>query len=728
MYRDDFATAIGKPPRDFQVRVAEALGARRHVLLRAPTGAGKTLAVLMPFLLKQPEIGARRLIYTLPLRTLVQSIHAEAAEHAKRFGKTASIQTGAQPDDPFFDKSDIVVTTYDQLLSGYLCGPYSLSARLHNMNAAVVAGNLIVFDEFHLMDPSRAFLTGIHCLKTFGDSTLSVWMTATATSPLCDYLKSELDAAEISLDESELQAVYHGRDLKRTVHKVNRPLHATDILDHPSKRVLVVVNRVARAQKLYRQVKASGREAILLHARFFAGDRERQRLALQESFGEGATGPAIAIATQVVEAGLDISAEVLLTELCPMNALVQRAGRCARFEGEQGEIFVFQVESPKPYEEAELNNTWETVQHGADLDPSTAAQWVESVHRQSDNDLIEKSRGGMKERREVIVAGIQRCRDGGVSHLIRENSDTVSVMISRNPVQVLPREREMISVWRTQLNRVPSGWTYDPDTPGFWKRFTHPKEIGFIAALDPANACYTEKEGLVFNKPGDTESPPASRPEPPIAYQYRREPWIDHTRRVVQRAADLIDNEVIPGGLLDSEFQRAKIARYLSLAAQHHDLGKLQTSWDTWAERYQRQLDPGYVHECSLAHTDFNPRNDEHQRAQRMSGHRPPHAAASAFFAASLLREAGVPPEEQIPVLAAIISHHGGWFQPARRIDPLSAHFVRPAPTANDREKFGRFIGRLFDDQFEEYWPIAAIVMAYLRRADQKATEEFQTE
>ena len=53
-----------------------------------------------------------------------------------------TLQTGEQPDDPFFDRGHIIVTTYDQVLSGLLCGPYGLSNRLHNVNAAAIAGAL----------------------------------------------------------------------------------------------------------------------------------------------------------------------------------------------------------------------------------------------------------------------------------------------------------------------------------------------------------------------------------------------------------------------------------------------------------------------------------------------------------------------------------------------------------------------------------------------------------
>src|ERR1039458_2650404 len=97
---DEFALAFkklntGRPPYPYQTKVAEALWSRRNVVLRAPTGSGKTLAVLAPFLLDRHRIGARRLIYALPLRTLAQGIYQTARDLAPRTW-TVTLQTGEQ--------------------------------------------------------------------------------------------------------------------------------------------------------------------------------------------------------------------------------------------------------------------------------------------------------------------------------------------------------------------------------------------------------------------------------------------------------------------------------------------------------------------------------------------------------------------------------------------------------------------------------------------------------
>jgi hypothetical protein len=153
-YEHAFENVTGFKPYPYQVRVARELIAGRHVVVRAPTGAGKTWAVVAPFLCDTWPARPAKLIYALPLRTLAQGIYRQAREAARKCGRHVepqidtrgreivppyvTLQTGEQPDDPFFDRGTIIVTTYDQVLSGLLDGPYGLSDRLHNINAAFI--------------------------------------------------------------------------------------------------------------------------------------------------------------------------------------------------------------------------------------------------------------------------------------------------------------------------------------------------------------------------------------------------------------------------------------------------------------------------------------------------------------------------------------------------------------------------------------------------------------
>src|SRR5579875_2232026 len=125
-----------------------------------------------------------------------------------------------------------------------------------------------------------------------------------------------------------------------------------DTQERESILTLVICNTVERATAVYKalkDLKKNGSEdrlfdddhLLLLHSRFRLHERANWRHKL-EAFekGEGQhSGARIVVATQVIEAGVDISASVLYTELCPLASLIQRLGRCARRVGETGKAF-----------------------------------------------------------------------------------------------------------------------------------------------------------------------------------------------------------------------------------------------------------------------------------------------------------------------------------------------------------------------------------------------------
>jgi len=101
----------------------------------------------------------------------------------------------------------------------------------------------------------------------------------------------------------------------------------------------VIVNSVSKAQKLARQLKDKfGRETVqLFHSRFITKDRMSKEKALLLELGKpgnGGTRPdfRIVVGTQVLEQSLDIDFDVLITEICPMDLLLQRLGRLHRHE------------------------------------------------------------------------------------------------------------------------------------------------------------------------------------------------------------------------------------------------------------------------------------------------------------------------------------------------------------------------------------------------------------
>ncbi len=107
---------------------------------------------------------------------------------------------------------------------------------------------------------------------------------------------------------------------------------------------LIIVNTVDRATELFellrRQPDLANVPIRLVHARFRPLEREQ----LSEFLNQRDHLPRILVSTQVVEAGVDLSASVLYIELAPWASLVQRFGRCARYPGESGRVFWFDLE------------------------------------------------------------------------------------------------------------------------------------------------------------------------------------------------------------------------------------------------------------------------------------------------------------------------------------------------------------------------------------------------
>ena len=743
LFGADASTGLPNEPWRYQSAVANALVERRNLVLTAPTGAGKTLAVLAPFLAYRKEIGARRLIYCLPMKTLAQGIHAEAVRVAALAGLPAdkvTLQTGDSQGDPFFIVGDIIVCTYDQFLSGLLCGSYSLSKSQQNINAAAAAGNLVVFDEFHLMETGRAFLAAVTCLKLFRDCCRSVWMTATATAPLTQHLIEELEAVSITLGPEEMLKV----ERERFIQRKDVAISAAEVLAEPNSRTLAVVNTVRRSQELFEEVRAlsaahgiPSENIVLLHSRFFSRDKEAKRAQLYRLLGKGtaATSPVIVIATQVVEAGLDISAERLLTDLCPMNALVQRAGRCARFAGQSGTITVYRGPefNALPYEETTVNRTWETLEGAQKLSHAKAAEWTDLVHQETDRATLAASTSHPGTCRKAIVDGIMKTRQGGVGDLIRAGSQTIEVFILRDPTGVRPATREAINVTRRQfyglLSKHPgAGYNYDPEATGLWSPLVSLADAYFVA-VPPAIARYTALAGLMLGQAGEEESPEAVAPPERFPFTYKREGWAAHTELVERRGAELAGSELAAEGLMGA--QMAAVAKALRTACLLHDLGKLQTNWQDWALRYERSREPGYQDVEPLAHTESQ--NGVDRLLAREIRGKPPHSAASAAYAAQLLDN--LEDNQWLAVIVSVVAHHGGWFSslgpPVDRLEPRALAALKKLgfsrsvtkPTAAAVNEVGQEAEGLIDS-LEKFWPIVSVVTRFLRLADQKATKE----
>ncbi|QOR45610.1 CRISPR-associated helicase Cas3' [Trueperella pecoris] len=255
--------------------------------------------------------------------------------------------------------SDFVVGTVDQALM------MALKVRFSMLRHVALAGKVILIDEVHAYDAymSQYLYRVLQWCARYGMSV--ILMSATLppaqrkklAAAYGSALMRESQAAAEALDVSSypLVSVVDGNgvraisvpprpdDAQIAVHRIDDELGVlrktlVELLDGGGI-ALVICNTIRRAQEAYRELSAEyPGEVELHHAAFIASDRSAKEDALRERLGSRARRGAgrpwrqIIVATQVAEQSLDIDADVLITDIAPIDLIIQRAGRIHRHE------------------------------------------------------------------------------------------------------------------------------------------------------------------------------------------------------------------------------------------------------------------------------------------------------------------------------------------------------------------------------------------------------------
>lgn len=234
--------------------------------------------------------------------------------------------------------SPLIIATADQI------APVALRYPGYERIMACLMGACLVVDEIQAFDPKAAAIVtaSLELNHFFGGRNLV--MTATLPPFIRKRLESSLGLNPcqiVNLYESEMPAL--GSSSRHSIRFAYHSEYDEELMEEMvehclnGKRVLIVVNTVNTAQALYTKLheKIEANRTLLLHSRFTAADRLKQEnLVTSEAYllnrDGSATSGCIVVATQVVEASLDINADILYTDPAPADSLVQRMGRINR--------------------------------------------------------------------------------------------------------------------------------------------------------------------------------------------------------------------------------------------------------------------------------------------------------------------------------------------------------------------------------------------------------------
>lgn len=367
--------ATGHDPYPYQQRLADD---GLPEVLRVPTGGGKTAAATLPWLWRRrfhPDEQVRRatprwLVYVLPMRVLVEQTVDVVGRWLAALGLTDQVPVhvvmgGEGRLDSRWrlspEQDGIFVGTLDMLLSRALNRGYGESRFAWPIDFGLFHnGCQWVFDEVQLMGPGLPTSRQLEGLRRrFGTAvpSRSMWMSATIDDTALRTVDLPDLGVQVTPGPADLQGPLRQRvEARRRITEVHADPKrydldvATALVEHhrAGTLTLAILNTVERARAVAAKVRSLSDtdDIVLLHSRYRPGDRRRhteRALAPVDAHGPGR----IVVSTQVVEAGVDISASVLFTEAAPWPSVIQRAGRCNR-DGSEPDARLLWSAPPKP--------------------------------------------------------------------------------------------------------------------------------------------------------------------------------------------------------------------------------------------------------------------------------------------------------------------------------------------------------------------------------------------
>lgn len=393
------------------------------ILIRLPCGYGKTIIGEIPFIaqLRTNNWLTRGACYVLPTKALTKHHENVIKKHITSIDSTMKIKAfhGEEHSTNLF-YADVAVSTFDTFAYAYARS--SRTGHHLEFPAGTIASSYVVFDEAHMLRDDYAYTHSIlnSILKILCKSGIpAIIMTATMPKPIEDIVFDGLKPQEIpnfadSSERKQINALLKNESYRGNICSVDTEERATTsvvcdetfLSNLSGKRVLIICNTVPSAQTVFeslrKRLKEKGLtgEIILLHSRLIKDERNNREILAKKLMsrekcsecGKGGTSCispplyffseanktqifceecaskkqdlkridfVIVVATQIVEAGLDITSDILVTECAPIDSLIQRTGRCARFRHEKGYVKILYFENVGfPYPKNLVVETW----------------------------------------------------------------------------------------------------------------------------------------------------------------------------------------------------------------------------------------------------------------------------------------------------------------------------------------------------------------------------------
>lgn len=330
--------------------------------LTVPTGGGKTLASVLWAIKHAIKNGLKRVIIAIPYTSIITQT---ASVLRNIFGVENVLEHHSNVDHTAFDDKElsqtlklatenwdypIIVTTNVQLFESLFSNKPSDCRKLHN-----IAKSVLILDEVQTLPIEflGPIIDTFDTLKrVFG---VSILFTTASQPKLTGKIQGSnpmvtVDGLPETHEIVPRSANLHDRlrrvELKFEESRKNYDEIAEELSQHP--RVLCIVNTRKDAKEIYSRLPKDG---ICLHlSRMMCPDHVMETIdRIKSALKDPSTAIIRVVATQLIEAGVDIDFPVVYRQEAGLDSILQAAGRCNR-EGklEMGKAFVFGFQKPLP--------------------------------------------------------------------------------------------------------------------------------------------------------------------------------------------------------------------------------------------------------------------------------------------------------------------------------------------------------------------------------------------
>ncbi len=406
-----------------------------NLILLAPTGYGKTEFAFL-------WACSPKFIYTLPIRTAVNQIYERAKNY---FGedKVGLLHSDADiylSEEESIENSrayelskqlsyPVIISTGDQFF------PYALRPPLYERVFSIFNYAHLIVDEIQAYDPRACaiIVKFTQWVELMGGKSLII----TATLP--EFVRKKLEnhqIVNIYEEQKDILSKVKRHKLKLENREIKKAI--SDIVEYAQKgkKVLVIANTVKKAQEIFKDIKKNYSNTILIHHRFTQKDRSKKEKRIEKDFLYESKEGVILVSTQVVEVSLDIDADVLFTEIAPLDALVQRMGRVLRrikpwkeYEQEQYNVFIFTKTENKPYKKELMQRSKEILK---DCNQKAISEYDKYIMVQEFYKKLEDYMEEFENTLSILEAGYMSERKNEAQSLFREIYEIPVLKDSKN--------------------------------------------------------------------------------------------------------------------------------------------------------------------------------------------------------------------------------------------------------------------------------------------------------